>query len=207
MNEIEKARKLQNDCVKLHMIPPILGILKIEKINAEKEIIESSIRKSNSYVRNAYSVMAMILTGAANVSTDQLPPGYTSTTVGVKTVPGTVQRYLSNSILGGTQFIRVGSIGTPDIMDDFKLIQEITTLTPDSMTYNGQLIDKKLTMELKRNFVNTSPTPITVMETGVFNDNSSSSNSFMFLRDVFEPVTLNRFEGITITYILELIYP
>lgn len=205
MNEIEEVRRIQEDCIRLHLIPPALGILKVEKINKDNVVIDGFEQKSNSYVRNAYNYIIGPLCSAWATPTSQLPTTYDAGGVALKTNTGTLVRgaNLETNFMTLSE-IRVGSGSTVDTLNDFNLQTIINNLTPSTTTANGSYDSgsKKLTTTVSRTFVNTTSSSITVRETGAF-----MAGIYLAIRDVFTAVTLDQFEGIIITYTLEFTFP
>jgi hypothetical protein len=206
MEDIEKARKLQRDCVEQHLIPPILGILRVDKINSENEIVETINQKSNSYVRNAYNVIVGVLCGAWATTVAQLPNTYVDGGVILKTETGTLLRGDNNSttVWGSQATVAVGTGSTADTLNDFSLQAKNTTLTGNTMTRNGSwnAVNRTMTVITARTFINTNAGAIIVTEAGIL-----AAGIYLILRDVFAPITLNINEGVTITYTLEIVFP
>lgn len=124
MQELERARRLQEEAAKLHLPSPPVVSYKIsrEENGKIKDIIHA---KSNSYLRNAYNALAHIFTFAWGGLADSARFGdgilsYMSST-GIRSNTPPI-RYSSNEVV---MQLAIGTNGTPDTLDDTYL-DEIT---------------------------------------------------------------------------------
>src|SRR5690554_5001497 len=121
MEELERARQLQEEAAKLHLPSPPVASFKIsrrEQNGEEKELIHA---KSNSYLRNAYNMLTHLLTFASNevITSSYFGDGMIS----YNNISGVFSalpplRYSANEV---TIDLRLGTNGTPDTLDDITL--------------------------------------------------------------------------------------
>lgn len=206
MEELERARQLQEEAAKLHLPSPPVASFKIsrrERNGEERELIHA---KSNSYLRNAYNALTHDFTFASSavISTSYFGDGvlsYESDTGSRVQVP---PRNYSNLELQIS--LRLGTNGTPDTLDDTTL-EEIPT-----NHWTGSLSRYSTFDESSRRFItlitlkmtNTSTITYELRESGIY---ALASGRFLLIRDTFPAVTFAPGDNITFTYQLEVYYP
>lgn len=208
MEELEQARRLQEEAAKLHLPSPPVASFKIsrrERNGEEKDLIHA---KSNSYLRNAYNALTQDFTFASSavISTSYFGDGvlsYESDTGGRVQIP---PRNYSNLELQIS--LRLGTNGTPDRLDDTTL-EEIPT-----NNWTGTLSRYSTFDESSRRFITlitlkmtntSSATTYELRESGIYA--LTPSGRFLVIRDTFPAVTFAPGDNITFTYQLEVYYP
>lgn len=192
-NIVTKAQR------KLHILPSPLLFVTIDEHDKDGGIKQRITFKSNSFVRNAYNVLAYQSGAAYGYGSGTFGDGYLT----IKNTAGT--SYNFSSLPGGYQYVVAATafrssatVGTPDsrisfsdaggvragssdqaeTFDDCNLISEIAhgtgtgQLTYGTASYTGPLWDgdnRYLYSTYGRLFSNTSGDDITIKEIGLFN--------------------------------------
>lgn len=207
MEELERARQLQEEAAKLHLPSPPVASFKIsrrERNGEEKDVI---IAKSNSYLRNAYNALTQDFTFASNavVNTAYFGDGalsYQSTSISRTPIP---PRAYDNYQLDIE--LRLGTDGTPDTLDDSKLAEVPTSAWRGSLDRYSTFDEssRRFITIISRNMINISATTYELRESGIYA--LSASGWFLMIRDTFPAVTFAPGDNITFTYQLEVYYP
>lgn len=204
MQELEKARRLQEEAAKLHLPSPPVASFRISRKANDGEIEDVIHAKSNSYVRNAYNFLTSVLTFASGSAIDTSYFG--DGTLSFRTTAGNITTRPPVSSGGGSLAIDLilGTNGTPDTLDD-------STLTPIPADHWTGSMDRVSVFDnssrrfitiITRNMYNTSDTTYEIKESGIiYNVN------MLMIRDTFPPVTFAPGDHITFTYQLEVYYP
>lgn len=206
MEELERARQLQEEAAKLHLPSPPVASFKIsrrERNGEEKELIHA---KSNSYLRNAYNALTHDFTFASSavITTSYFGDGVLSYESDTGSRVQTPPRNHSNLELQIS--LRLGTNGTPDRLDDTTL-EEIPT-----NHWTGSLSRYSTFDESSRRFItlitlkmtNTSTITYELRESGIY---ALAGNRYLLIRDTFPAVTFAPGDNITFTYQLEVYYP
>lgn len=207
MEELERARQLQEEAAKLHLPSPPVASFKIsrrERNGEERELIHA---KSNSYLRNAYNALTQDFTFASSavISTSYFGDGVLSYESDIGSRIQVPPRDYPNLELQIS--LRLGTNGTPDTLDDTTL-EEIPT-----SSWTGTLSRYSTFDESSRRFITlitlkmtntTSSLTYELRESGIY---AIASGRFLLIRDTFPAVTFAPGDNITFTYQLEVYYP
>lgn len=207
MEELERARHLQEEAAKLHLPSPPVTSFKISRKEHNGKIKDLIHAKSNSYVRNAYNALTHDFTFASNTVTGLTHFGdgvlsYRSATGNMTSTPP--RAYSSNQL---PIELRLGTSGTPDTLDD-TAIEEVPTADWRGSVNRFSTFDapsRRFITLITRTMTNVSDTSYEIRESGLFA--TSSSGWFMMIRDTFPPVIFAPGDNITFTYQLEVYYP
>lgn len=207
MEELERARQLQEEAAKLHLPSPPVASFKIsrkERNGEEKELI---LAKSNSYLRNAYNGLTQDFTFAPNnvTSTTYFGDGWIS----FKSQTGSIRSSFPATHTSSQVSIdlRLGTNGTPDTLDDTR-IEEISTSLWRGTLNRFSTFDpstRRFITFITRYMENISGNMIEFREAGIYI--ISSSDWYLMIRDTFPAVTFAPGNAITFTYQLEVYYP
>lgn len=207
MEELERARQLQEEAAKLHLPSPPVASFKIsrkERNGEEKELIHA---KSNSYLRNAYNGLVHDFTFASNgvVNTSYFGDGVLSYKRSTGSLYSTPPRSYSSNQLPIE--LRLGTNGTPDTLDDYRLEEVPTADWRGSMsrfsTFDSS--SRRFITLITLNMNNVSNTTYEIKESGIYV--IESGIWFLTIRDTFPAVTFAPGDNITFTYQLEVYYP
>lgn len=205
--ELEKAREVQRDAIKLNLVPPIVTSLEVTKLQRGEEI-EKHIMKSNSFVGNFYQGLLFII-GAASSSSfpNPLPYNYEKGGTAQRLENGNLVQNQPLSALNPNNIV-VGSGTTPDIWENYKMENQITTFTDgtvsqDEISYDNN--SQTVTTKQSKILINLTNSTQQVSECGIFHPRSPSR--ILLIRDVFTPIQIAQYEGIKIQYIFEFVYP
>lgn len=207
MEELEKARRLQEEAAKLHLPSPPVASYKISRTENGKikDIIHA---KSNSYLRNAYNALVHDFTFVSNgvVGGSYFGDGiinYKSAESGTVTTPP--RTYSSNEL---SIQLRLGTNGTPDTLDDTSL-DEIPSPSGIPLTSSRfstfDAPSRRFITIISGNFTNTSDTTYEIRESGIYV--RASGASYLMVRDTFPPVTFAPGDNVTFSYQFEVYYP
>lgn len=202
MQELEKARKLQEESVKLHLPSPPVASYKISRMKNNGEIEHLIHAKSNSYVRNAYNILTHALTFASATAATHFGDGSLrlgSSDGGISPFPGLSGSPLNYNVVLGTD-------GTPDTLDDIK-VTEIPSGDWTGTLSRFSAFDsssRRFITSLTRAMYNRSNNTYELKESGIY---FISGASFLMVRDTFPSVTFAPGDNIIFTYQLEVYYP
>lgn len=212
MTELDEARKLQEKAAQLHLPPPPVVSFKVQKTDSNGTEHDILYSKSNSYLRNAYNILALYLTGTIGVGNTLWLDGVISLRTGEGNIVTNVPISVSN---GSVQHMIgiLGSGGTPDSIDDYSMENIIVPNeagknihTQSRQTFWDSVGRRMITYFIIK-YSNIGDEPFTAREAGISIGSSSPDFGFLILRDVFPQVTVNPGEQIAVTYQLELFYP
>lgn len=208
MEELERARQLQEEAAKLHLPSPPVASFKIsrkEQNGEEKDVI---IAKSNSYLRNAYNSLVHDFTFASNMAIDV---GYFGDGA-LSYQDSSGNRSATPPRVYGTNYqlsieLRLGTNGTPDTLDDTTL-DEVPTADWRGSQDRFSTFDtssRRFITLIRRNMYNVSDTTYEIKESGIYV--IVSGRWYLMVRDTFPVVTFAPGDNITFTYQLEVYYP
>ncbi len=209
--ELDTLAQIDRDCIRMHVCPPPKTFVSFEAQDAEGNVLDSFVMKSNSWVRNMYAVIATQCLGV---------PGITDLFVndfgGGALVTGATWNITSPDDVRGTagstaKGMVVGTDTTAESFLSFKLGALIApgnssgTLAYQAQSaavksYNSET--KKHTAVHSRIFNNNSGAGIVVSEVGIH------WNYRLLCRDVLSsPVPVPNGGQLTVTYTIEMTFP
>lgn len=208
MDDLKRARELQQECLDLHLpSPPV--VLWTADVTVNEEITERIIAKANSYVRNAYNIMAWDV-GAAAINTDSstiFGDGY----LNIREIAGGIFGMSSNVGRGNYNGkINMGFQNPPSP-------ESLNSYAPDATPANF----KNISTTAISFFDSTSRKLITNL-TGIFKNNATftekitSSNlivdkspslTYLIIRDIFPAIEIPEGATLSFTYTTEVAYP
>jgi len=212
--ELEAARKLQRDCVGLHLAPPPVQSWKAIVTSADGVILDDISSKCNSYTRNAINTIAC--NALVKVGGTSLLPGVNIYGDGFLSIKNTSELIYP----GGSGFCSTGTSArialstdnTAEDFDWFKYSGELDKVI-ELLTTDWNDITKVMTVNMSVNFVNSTSGTLTL--------NSSLLSSILYLsatttstgqvtlaRDVFvSPIVLPVGASIMFSYVFEYQFP
>lgn len=209
MEELERARQLQEEAAKLHLPSPPVASFKIsrrERNGEEKDLIHA---KSNSYLRNAYNMLTHLFTFASNevITSSYFGDGiisYNNISGVFSTLPPL--RYSGNEL---TISLRLGTNGAADTLDDITLEEIPTSDWVGSLSRYSTFDEssRRFITLITLNMTNRSDTTYELRESGIYLTVTSVSAWHLMIRDTFPAVTFAPDDNITFTYQLEVYYP
>lgn len=207
MEELERARQLQEEAAKLHLPSPPVASFKISRTDNSGNVVDLIHAKSNSYLRNAYNALTQDFTFAPNSATSSTYFGdgwisYKSQTGGIVTAFPISHTSSQTSI-----DVRLGTNGTPDTLDD-TAIEELPSNSWTGTFNRLSTFDpstRRFITFITRYMHNTSGSTFELRESGIYL--TASSGWYLMIRDTFPAVTFAPGDAITFTYQLEVYYP
>lgn len=202
MEELEKARKLQEEAARLHLPSPPVASFKISRKANNGKIEDIIHAKSNSYVRNAYNWLTSLMAFAPSSAMDTSYFG--DGTTSFRALSGAIANRPSAS---GTEVainLELGTNGTPDTLDDWALTRIPNSDWTGSMNKIAafDVSSRRFITLITRNMYNTSDVTYEIKESGLI-----MTSNYLMVRDTFPPVTFAPGDNITFTYQLEVYYP
>ena len=222
--ERETMKRIDEDCKRLHIMPPPKAFLTLEVITKEGNIREKLTTLSKSWVRNAYNQLTQQMLGLSS----------TVHGTGVYGAGGlSFKRTNGDEIIGSFNFLSVGAVGyagiindsgygivigtgiTAESFEDYVLATQCThgtgasqfTHLAGSVTGIWTGGTKKWTSTITRNFQNGSAAAITVAEIGIYLYISANTN-YLLTRDVLSStVSVGIGETMKVDYTIESTYP
>lgn len=208
MEELEQARRLQEEAAKLHLPSPPVASFKISRTDNTGNVVDLIHAKSNSYLRNAYNGLVHDLTFAPGtvVNTGYFGDGVLSYQDSVGNRSSTPPRVYGTSNQLSIE-LRLGTNGTPDTLDDTTLDEVPTDDFSGTMDRFSTFDDssRRFITLIRRNMYNISDTTHEIRESGIYV--IVSNRWFLMIRDTFPAVTFAPGDNITFTYQLEVYYP
>lgn len=211
MDELQRARELQDEAAKLHIPVPVL-LWQYEIKNAEGNIEEKGIGKSNSYTRNALNSIAYSagLSDAGIGSTTAFQDGYVNAkdTVGTILAPSTSFR---RDLTTTNPIVELGTSAAPENLDNYAVTASSLTagINITSSVFNS--ITRKLITTISCTFKNNTASTINITESGVkiayTNDAYGVRYYILYIHDIFTAVPVKPGQTITWTYVTEVAYP
>lgn len=206
LDELNRARELQEEASNLHMIVPVLS-WQYEIKDADGNVEERGFGKANSYTRNAINSIAWIagLCSASLATQLYFQDGYVSARVTSenKFYPTLFTRTNEST----NPFVVVGTSNAAESLDDYKLTASGLTNGVNSVNSVFNSISRKLITTLSRSFYNGTASDIVIQETGVIMAVATYSADILYIRDVITPVIVQPGKTLTWTYVTEVQYP
>lgn len=207
LEELNEARRLQKRMSELHIPSPVMS-WRYEIMDVSGEIIEKGIGKANSYTRNALNALAYYV-GLCDygICGTSFGDGVLST----KASTGT-NIYSLNSSLQESRAASKNPIAIVGISNDAESIDSYATpasgLTAGSnaVTSSFNATSRILSTIISRSFVNNTGSAINVCEAGVILQSSSGFLN-LFIRDVFDSISVAPGNSLNWTYTTEVAYP
>lgn len=199
LEELTRARELQDELAKLHVPSPVLSWnYKIKDKN--KEIIEIGKGKANSYTRNGLNSLAWnVGLASPEILNVNGADGLINTTV--------LSGGKYNDAVRGSNaapLIMLGTIGNEESLDTYNIVDGFLISTLTTTIFNTAT--RKLVTTIVGTY--TATNDISLKEVGVVVQRSSStSNRYLAVYDTFEPINLIAGNTITWTYTTEVSYP
>lgn len=208
MEELERARQLQEEAAKLHLPCPPVASFKISRKAHNGEEKDLIVAKSNSYLRNAYNALTHHYTFASDtvVRATYFGDGiisYSNTSGNLYALPP-LSSYSGNQL---SIELRLGTNGTPDTLNDYRLDEVPVADWRGSMSRYSTFDEpsRRFITIITRNMNNVSDTTYELKESGIYT--VASGGWFLMIRDTFPAVTFAPGDAITFTYQLEVYYP
>lgn len=207
MEELERARQLQEEAAKLHLPSPPVASFKISRTDNTGNVVDLIHGKSNSYLRNAYNALTHILTFASNMAVNTAYFG--DGALGYKGLSGNIVGSppiaFSNNQLAIE--LRLGTNGTPDTLDDTTLDEVPVADWRGGLSRFSTFDDssRRFITLITRNMYNISDTTYEIRESGIYV--TPSGGWYLMVRDTFPAITFAPGDNINFTYQLEVYYP
>jgi hypothetical protein len=206
LDELKKARALQDEAAKLHIPVPVLSY-QYEIADADGNIEEKGIGKSNSYTRNALNSIAW-LAGLCDCAINNI---YGDGGAQARRTNGTpavtaYDAYKRNSPTTNP-LVNLGTSTAEETLDSY--LEPASGLIAASSGNVISMFDestRKLVTTITRTFVNKTASTINITESGVTMQ-SESSTVLLYIRDVFTAIPVEPGKTITWTYVTEVAYP
>lgn len=231
-----KLDRITQDCLDTHVFNPPKVFVNIKCCNAENQIVNNFIMLSKTWVRNAYNLMLMTLSGVAlNGGGTTFGPGK----MPIKDTDGSTHQYddyiayaynpavaageigfLLGAVNTNDKGILIGSGSNEESFESYNLATKIAhgssagqlihnAQSESTLSYNSET--KKVTVTATRVFTNSSGSDVTVTEIGLFArlyTNDYGSRSYMLSRDLLpSAIAVPNGGSLTVSYIQELVYP
>lgn len=202
LDQIPECRKIQDDCLRLHVLPPPLITFSYAVTDTDGNISESGRGKANSFTRNAYNMMALnvAMSAVARLSTSSFGDGYISIkgSTGGFAVITNISRASPN---GNNAIVYIGT-GTTETLDDYTLpAYSCTTMVTSS--FNSTT--RKLITTFAGAYANSTGSTINISEAGM--SIVINTNPALMVHDIFDAVELPNGKTMTFTYEIEVAYP
>ena len=211
LDELERARRLQEEAAKLHLPSPPVVSFKISRKTNNGKVEDVIHAKSNSYVRHAYNMLMTALTFAPQSAVDRTYFG--DGTLSFKNILGDITG--RPSLTSGSPLfdLVLGTNGTPETLDDY-VIEEIPLedwAGTQNITSEFEPSSRRFITRIRKNMFNSSQTTYEIRESGIYFGQGSSAMSpsvtYLMIRDTFPPVIFAPGNQINFTYQLEVYYP
>ena len=222
---------INDKCHAMHLPSPPVQFFQMEVRDADGTVVEVLKSKSNSWVRNAYNMLAQLFLPCNSYEGSST---FGEGSQSIKLLAGTTQRNATyiTILQGGTYSnaynasasaaygIIIGTGETAESFDSYALAALIAhgtgtgqmsygAGTAPSVSYSSEL--KEWTSVMTRTFTNSSGAAITVKEIGLaysLTVSGGSVHNALISRDVLaSPITINNGQTLTITYTSEITYP
>lgn len=204
MDELARARALQDEAAKLHIPVPVLSYqYEIKDINGNIE--EKGIAKSNSYTRNALNAITWFAGLCSKGITSNAM--FADSFVSVKNMTGNVSSAYYFRRETSVNPVVVLGIGTnAESLDDYLIPSSDLTDGARSVSSVFNPTKRKMITTISRSFINNTGSSIGITESGVTLNLPSLGNA-LFIRDVFTAIPVGPGQTITWTYVTEVAYP
>lgn len=208
MDELARARALQDEAAKLHIPVPVLSY-QYEIADADGNIEEKGIGKSNSYTRNALNMLAWNVGWCSlDIKTSTFGDG----SIAIKRTEGDG----TGSKISTSNPIRLGNYGatvalgtdtTAESLDSYALPTSSLTGVATQVLSVFNSTTRKLITTISRTFTNNTSGTINITESGIYSEFEYSNTYALLIRDVFSAIPVAPGETITWTYVTEVSYP
>lgn len=205
MDELARARALQDEAAKLHIPVPVLSY-QYEIADADGNIEEKGIGKSNSYTRNGLNSIAYFA-GLSDVAIDA--GDYTDGTTMCKRPDGSTESAFNmiKRPYSSTNFsISLGTSDDAESLDSYEIPSSGLTNVVSSRASTFNTVSRKLITTHTASFKNNTASTINITESGVAMP-LSYPHSLFYIRDVFTAIPVEPGKTITWTYVTEVSYP
>lgn len=205
LDELARARALQDEAAKLHIPVPVLSY-QYEIADADGNIEEKGIGKSNSYTRNALNSIAW-LAGLCDCAINNIygdggaQAGRTDGTAA--TAHDAYKRYSATT----NPLVNLGTSTAEETLNSYlELTSSLTAASSGNVISVFDEPTRKLVTTITRTFVNYTASTINITESGV-TMKSESFTVLLYIRDVFTAIPVEPGKSITWTYVTEVAYP
>lgn len=217
LDELARARALQDEAAKLHIPVPVLSY-QYEIADADGNIEEKGIGKSNSYTRNALNSIAYF----AGMSDTAIDTGaFADGTTMCRYVD---MYYSSDSIIPAFSAVKrsgnsvnfgvvLGVSDAPESLDSYLIpTSGLSTTTSTRSSVFNPTTRKLITLHTTL-FKNNTEETISITESGMAVHVLATTTPFnrsyfmLYVRDVFAPIPVEPGKSITWTYVTEVAYP
>lgn len=216
LDELARARALQDEAAKLHIPVPVLSY-RYEITDTDGIIEEKGIGKSNSYTRNALNSIAYFagMSDTAIDDTGYFTDGTTSCRYkhgdsDVITSAYNAVKRISNS----TNFaVKLGTSDAPESLDSYLIPTSGLTNISNTRSSVFNTATRKLITTHSASYKNNTEETINITESGMSVYVHSVSTPFphsyhmLYVRDVFTAIPVEVGKTITWTYVTEVAYP
>lgn len=205
LEELEEARRLQDELCRLHVPSPILS-WRYKMIDKNGEILEKGVGKSNSYTRNALNWIAWSA-GLCDYNVSSAI-NFGDGTVNVKYTTGAIGN-ASNLIrysVATNPTLNVGESTAAESLDSYEIPSSALTPGTTSVGTTFNPTTRKLITTLSCSFTNNSAGAVDVAESAISVRNGSSAY-MLCVRDVFSPISVPVGGTLIWTYVTEVAYP
>lgn len=207
IDELGKARRLQDELAKLHIPSPVLS-WQYEIKGADGSVVERGIGKSNSYTRNALNWICRTA-GLCDIAifTASFGDGFNSFKYASGTVNGT-NAAIPRSGSSTNPKVYVGISTDPESLDSYLLPTE-SGLTAGTTSVNSTFnaITRKEITIIGNTFANETGSDVDITESGISVNQSPGDSPVLYVRDVFEPVKVYNGQTLSWIYITEVSFP
>jgi len=210
MDDLKRARELQDEMAKLHIPTPVLH-WNYEIKSADGEVVEIGRGKSNSYTRNALNMLAANAGMCAHtvVSATSFADGYVNYKTTAGAIAGTaaagIVRYYPASA-SHPAVVVIGSGTGPESLDSYALPTLPITGGAQSAASVFNSTTRKLVTTLSRAFTNTTGAAVDITEAAAW-VYVATNTSVLMVRDVFPAIAVPDGKTIVWTYTTEVAYP
>lgn len=209
LDELARARALQDEAAKLHIPVPVLSY-RYEITDADGNIEERGLGKSNSYTRNALNMLAW---NVGLCDKDIKTSTFADGSIAIKRTGGggtgfeISASYPYRKEGPGNTDIALGTSSGIESLDSYAIPGSGLTgaVTQTFSVFNSNT--RKLITTISRTFINSTAETINITESGVYNDFDYSNTYVLLIRDVFSAIAVDPGKSITWTYVTEVAYP
>ena len=211
LDELKRARELQNELCDLHVPSPVLS-WSYEVRDKNGKVKEKGIGKANSFVRNALNVIAFYSGCAAKsiLSTNTFGNGIIS----LKDNTGAILNFKTYESFGMRDVfydpdVIIGTATTAESLDSYALTEPTLVKGSTALATTFNATSKILTTVMSRLFTNNTGSSMNITEAGVYQSAYyySSPYPYLLVRDLFTAIALADGESIVWNYTFEVSYP
>jgi len=204
LEELARARSLQDEAAKLHIPVPVLS-WQYEIKDAQGNIEEKGIGKSNSYTRSAINIIAYTpgVCGGEIVTNTAFGDGY----VNMKNTGGAIYANSFYRYSSGSGVLLLGTSTEEESLDNYAAPSSGLSGTNTSKSSTFNTTTRKLITTITRVFSNGTASQINITESGITMSMASSTPVVLIIRDVFPAIPIAPGQTISWTYVTEVSYP